>query len=583
MPTDLRGLLAHAAPHKAPLIAGGTLALAGSAAGLAMPWTAKYAVQAFAENRSPAPALALLTLVVLAGAALTATGTYLMSRTGEAVVLAARERLVARMLRLKVAAVDRLTPGDLLTRATGDTTLLRTVLSRSLVESANGALTLVGTLVLMGVMDWFLLLVTVVVLALVAAAMTLLMPRIKKAQHQAQEAVGAMGAHLDRALQSFRTVKANGAEDREETAVTDAARRAYGKGLTVARWTSASDVSMLMSVQVAFLCVLGVGGARVASGALDLSNLIAFLLYLFYLVAPLGQLTEGWVGLNTGLAAIARIEEIENLPGESAELPSGTSESGPVAITFTDVTFGYDDDRAPAHDGLTFTAPAGGLTALVGPSGAGKSTVFALLERFYDHDGGTLTVDGRDIRDWPLAELRASVGYVEQDAPVLAGTLRDNLRYAAPDATDDDIADAVTRTRLDDLLARLPEGLDTPVGHRGVLLSGGERQRVAIARALLRRPRILLLDEVTANLDAVNEQHLRDVIRGLTPHTTVLVIAHRLSTVVDADRIVVLEAGRTRAQGTHPELTEQDALYAELAATQLMGQGASGAAVTARR
>ncbi|MGY0018901.1 ABC transporter ATP-binding protein [Streptomyces sp. cg35] len=570
MPAELGRLLAHARPHARTLALGGVLALAGSGAGLAMPVMAKHAVRAFAEDRSPAPALALLTLVVLGGAALTAGGSYLMARTGEAVVLGARERLVARMLRLHVAAVDRLTPGDLLTRATGDTTLLRTVLSRSLVESASGALTLLGAVVLMGVMDLVLLGVTLLVLAVVAAAVALLMPHIRRAQTEAQEAVGEMGSTLDRALQSFRTVKANGAEERERAAVTAAARRARDKGLGVARWTSASDVSMLVSVQVAFLCVLGVGGARVASGALDIASLIAFLLYLFYLVAPLGQLTEGWIGLNNGMAAIDRITQIEDLPGESGQLPPSATEPGPVAVAFTDVVLRYDAARAPAHDGVTFDAPAGGLTALVGPSGAGKSTVFALLERFYDHDGGTVTVAGRDVRDWPLADLRASLGYVEQDAPVLAGTLRDNLLYAAPGATQDELLDVVARTRLDDLLARLPDGLDTPVGHRGVLLSGGERQRVAIARALLRRPRLLLLDEVTAHLDAVNEQHLREVVRGLGTDTTVLVIAHRLSTVVDADRIVVLERGRVRAQGSHAELLASDALYGELAATQLV-------------
>ncbi|QNS03933.1 ABC transporter ATP-binding protein [Streptomyces xanthii] len=585
MPAPSARLLAHARPHLRPLLTGGLLALFGDAAGLAIPLMAKYAVQAFAEDRSAAPALLLLTLIVAAGAALTATGTYLMARTGESVVLGARKRLVARMLRLKVAAVDRLTPGDLLTRATSDTTLLRTVLSRSLVESATGALTLLGTVVFMGVMDLVLLGVTLLVLTLIAAALALLMPRIRRAQTQAQEAVGEMGSALDRALQSFRTVKANGAEEREEAAVIGAAGRAYAKGLTVARWTSVSDVSTLMSVQLAFLCVIGVGGARVASGDLDLSSLVAFLLYLFYLVGPLGQLAEGWVGLNSGLAALGRIAEIEDLPGETmtgtrpaahAAVKARTRRKAkrksrvPLDVTFKDVTFAYDEDRAPAHDGITFHAPAGGLTALVGPSGAGKSTVFALLERFYDHDEGTLTVGGRDIRDWPLGTLRGALGYVEQDAPVLAGTLRDNLRYAAQDATEEELADAVRRTRLGDLVARLPDGLDTPVGHRGVLLSGGERQRVAIARALLRRPRLLLLDEATANLDAVNEQYLREVVRDLAPDTTVLVIAHRLSTVVDADRIVVLDGGRVRAQGTHAELVEKDALYGELAATQLV-------------
>ncbi|WP_306318785.1 MULTISPECIES: ABC transporter ATP-binding protein [unclassified Streptomyces] len=574
-------LLAHARPHARVLALGGVLTLAGSGAALGMPLMAKYAIQAFAEHRSPAPALLLLTLAVLVGAALTATGGYLMCRTGEAVVLGARERLVARVLHLNVASVDRLSPGDLLTRATGDTTLLRTVLSRSLVESASGALGLLGTVVLMGIMDAVLLGVTLLALAAIGAALALLTPRIRRAQTAAQDAVGAMGSRLDRALQSFRTVKANGAEDRERAAVTAAARHAHDKGLAVARWTSASDVATGGAVQLAFLCVLGVGGARVASGALDIASLIAFLLYLFSLVGPLGQLTEGWIGLNNGMAAVTRLTEIENLPGETPQPAGRAGELGAAPIrsgvTFTDVAFRYaaatdgdDDTRPPAHDGVTFAAPPHGLTALVGPSGAGKSTVFALLERFYDHESGSITVDGRDIRDWPLAELRAALGYVEQDAPVLAGTLRENLRYAAPDASDEELREALARTRLDELVGRLPDGLDTPVGHRGVLLSGGERQRVAIARALLRHPRILLLDEVTSHLDAVNEQHLREVIRDLAAHTTVLVIAHRLSTVVDADTIVVLEHGRVRAQGSHLDLLERDSLYAELAATQLV-------------
>jgi ABC-type multidrug transport system fused ATPase/permease subunit len=211
------------------------------------------------------------------------------------------------------------------------------------------------------------------------------------------------------------------------------------------------------------------------------------------------------------------------------------------------------------------------MTAIVGPSGAGKSTVFALLERYYEVQSGSITVDGRDIRDWPLSELRAAIGYVEQEAPILAGTLRDNLCLAAHGASDDDLRAVITLTRLDDLLERLPQGLDTPIGHRGTTLSGGEQQRIAIARALLRRPRILLLDEATSQLDAVNEAALRDLIEAVALTTTVLVVAHRLSTVTSADRIMVLEAGRVRAAGTHEELAAADDLYRELAETQLLG------------
>nr|WP_159398218.1 ABC transporter ATP-binding protein [Streptomyces violaceoruber] len=575
-PSPLRLLLSRVRPHQGVLLRAGLLSLAGSGAGLAMPLTAKYAVDAFAADRSPAGPLVALTALVLVGACLSAYGRYLMSRTGEGVVLRARDQLVSRIMRLKVPAVDRLTPGDLQSRVTSDTTLLRTVLSSGLVESFNSVLMLLGTIGFMAYMDLTLLGVTLVVIVGIGAVTSLLMPRIQRAQLRAQESVGAMGAALDRVLQAFRTVKASGAEERETAAVAAAARHAHDRGVTVAKWASVTDVTMMMSIQLAFLAVLGVGGARVASGSLEISALIAFLLYLFYLMGPIGGLVEGWTGLQSGLAAVRRIDEVESLPGEPAPPPAPVREAvrdpgpaRPLGVAFQDVVFGYGDERAPAHQGVTFDVPAGGMVALVGPSGAGKSTVFSLLERFYDHDGGTISVADRNIRDWPLAELRGALAYVEQDAPVLAGTLRENLLFAAPEADEEALASAVARTRLDALVARLPEGLDTAVGHRGVTLSGGERQRIAIARALLRRPRLLLLDEVTSQLDAVNEQALRDVILELAEQTTVLVIAHRLSTVRHADRIVVLEEGRVRRAGTHEELLTEDDLYRELATTQL--------------
>ncbi|MET8842229.1 ABC transporter ATP-binding protein [Streptomyces rubiginosohelvolus] len=574
-PSPLRLLLARVRPHRGVLIRAGLLSLAGSGAGLAMPLMAKHAVDTFADGRSPVAPLVALTALVLAGACLSAYGSFLMSRTGEGVVLRARDQLVGRIMRLKVPAVDRLTPGDLQSRVTSDTTLLRTVLSSGLVESFNSVLMLLGTIALMAYMDLTLLGVTLVVVVGIGAVTSLLMPRIQRAQLKAQESVGAMGAALDRVLQAFRTVKASGAEERETAAVAAAARHAHDRGVTVAKWSSVTEVTMTMSIQLAFLAVLGVGGARAASGSLEISSLIAFLLYLFYLMGPIAGLVEGWTGLQSGLAAVRRIDEVESLPGEPAEESGGLTkgDGGPLGVTFQDVSFGYGDERAPAHQGVTFDVPPGGMVALVGPSGAGKSTVFSLLERFYDHEAGTITVGGRDIRDWPLAELRGSLAYVEQDAPVLAGTLRENLLFAAPDADEQELAAAVTRTRLDALVDRLPEGLDTSVGHRGVTLSGGERQRIAIARALLRHPRLLLLDEVTSQLDAVNEQALRDVILELAERTTVLVIAHRLSTVRHADRIVVLEEGRVRTAGTHEELIEGDELYRELATTQLAADG----------
>ncbi|MBA2518903.1 MAG: ABC transporter ATP-binding protein, partial [Chloroflexia bacterium] len=286
------------------------------------------------------------------------------------------------------------------------------------------------------------------------------------------------------------------------------------------------------------------------------------------------QLVMAITTFQSGTAALGRINEVEQLPTEPeapslAMTPIALS-AAPAAVHFEDVAFRYRDDAPTVHHGVTFEIPPGGMTAFVGPSGSGKSTVFALIERLYEPERGVVTVDGRNVADWPLHELRAQIGYVEQDAPVLAGTLRDNLRLAAPTATDDEIRRALARTRLTGFLERLPDGLDTIVGHRGSTLSGGERQRVAIARALLRQPRLLLLDEATSQLDAVNELALREIIAEVSATTTVLVVAHRLSTVTLADRIIVMDAGVVRGIGTHAELVAGDDLYRELATTRLL-------------
>ena len=313
------------------------------------------------------------------------------------------------------------------------------------------------------------------------------------------------------------------------------------------------------------------------------------------------------MSVNQALGALGRIQEVLDLPEESAGDRPGTATPEPdaAAIEFRDVRFRYPDhvvkareaaaeearsvlaqahlDRATdeaeaeadetARDvlrGVSFTVPRGARVALVGPSGAGKSTVLSLIERFYDPTGGAILVDGVDARDLSRDDLRARFGYVEQDAPTLAGTIADNLRLASPEASDADCERVLRAVNLGDVLERSALGVDAPVGEDGVMLSGGERQRLAIARALLAAPPVLLLDESTSSLDGVNEQRMREAIDAVATGRTLLVIAHRLSTVVDSDVIVVLEHGRVVGQGTHSELVASVPLYRDLAKHQLL-------------
>lgn len=600
-----RQLLPFLFEHRPVLIWVAVLSVVGALTSLAQPLLVAQVIT-IVEAGQPLGWIVwgLIALVIISGI-ISGYQHYLLQRTGEGVVLSSRKRLVAKLLRLPIAEFDTRRTGDLVSRVGSDTTMLRAVLTQGLVEAIGGAVTFIGALIAMLVLDAVLLGLTVLVIAIAITTVTLLSRRVREASHQAQEKVGDVAASVERAISAVRTIRAAGATEREIRTVDTEAEGAWLMGVKVAKISALIVPIAGIAMQVSFLVVLGVGGYRVASGAITVANLVAFILFLFMMILPLGQAFGAITSVNLALGALGRIQEILDLPDEDAHdrqlaplaLMVGEANDGVLpdaaAIEFDDVHFAYaatrqdpadpgnesPDEHLPEPDvtarqpvlrGVSFRVPRGQRIALVGPSGAGKSTILALVERFYDPSVGAVRMGGLDLRSLDRRELRAQIGYVEQDAPVLAGTLRDNLKLGSPDATDAECEAVLRAVNLGGVLDRDPAGLDAAVGEDGIMLSGGERQRLAIGRALLSAPPILLLDESTSSLDGLNERMMREAIDAVSAGRTLIVIAHRLSTVIDSDRIVVVEDGRVIGEGTHAELVASVPLYRDLAAHQLL-------------
>ncbi|MGV2901560.1 ABC transporter ATP-binding protein [Microbacterium sp. AGC62] len=604
-----RQLLPFLFEHKRTLIVVAVLSVVGAATSLVQPLLVGQVIEAVQSDTGIGILVWLLVGFVIVSSVISGFQHYLLQRTGTAVVHSSRRKLIARILHLPTSEFDARRTGDLVSRVGTDTTLLYAVLTQGLADAVGSAVLFLGALIAMLLIDPILLLLIVVVIGISVTVVVLLSGRIRTASTAQQEKVGELASGVERAVGSIRTIRASGATERETAAVSELATDAYGIGVRIAKISSMVVPVSGIALQLSLLVVLGVGGFRVAAGAITIASLISFIMFLFLLVMPLATTFGAITSVNQALGALGRIQEVLDLPTESqddeaiaAALPHEDAAPGAPAIEFRDVRFHYPanvvaarqaaakaartlladahlesvEDAAPAaqdHEvlrGVSFAVPHGARVALVGPSGAGKSTILSLIERFYDPTGGSIRLHGHDARTYPRDELRAQFGYVEQDAPTLAGTLAENLRLASPDASDADCERVLRAVNLGDVLERNPLGIDAPVGEDGVMLSGGERQRLAIARALLTDAPILLLDESTSSLDGVNEQRMREAIDAVSTDRTLIVIAHRLSTVVDSDLIVVLQNGVVVGRGTHEELVETTPLYRDLARHQLL-------------
>jgi len=581
--------------HKPALWAAVGLSIVGAAVSLAQPLVVGQVITAVQKHGQVGMIVLALVAIVLLSAVTSGLMYYVLAKAGEGVVLSARRKLAARLLRLPIHEYDLRRTGDLVSRVGSDTTLLRAVLTQGLVDATGGALIFVGSLIAMAVIDPLLLGLTLAMIAFAIAAIAVTTRQIRSATTKAQERVGDMAAAVERALSAVRTIRAARAEARETAHIEADASKAYDQGVKIARLNAYVTPIAGIAANGAFIVVLGVGGYRVATGDTSVANLVTFILLMFLMIRPLGQAFGAYSSVQSALGALARIQQILDVPLENAdenEFAAVSTERKPsndVAIEFDSVEFAYaaaatepvegvgageaevEPTAAPeVLKGISFQIQRGTRVAIVGPSGSGKSTTFSLIERFYEPTAGRILMDGQPVRELTRDALREQIGYVEQDAPVLAGSIRSNLLIGAPDASDDRLREVLAEVNLLDVLERDKRGLDAEVGENGIMLSGGERQRLAIARTLLAAPPILLLDESTSSLDGLNEQLMRDAIDAVAKNRTLIVIAHRLSTVVDSDQIIVLENGKVLGVGTHRELLESTPLYKQLAASQML-------------
>jgi subfamily B ATP-binding cassette protein MsbA len=572
--SQLRRLFKYVAPYKWTFAIALLGVVAASALGLVFPRIMGSLVDDVVAGPTATSDLdqtALLLLgVFLAQAFFSGIRIYFLGVMGEGIVADLRSNTYTHLMTLPVRFFDSRKTGEITSRLTSDVSVVQATVSNSLAAALAQGITLIGGVVLLFVISVQLTVTVLAFLPLAVIAARLFGRRLRKISTEFQDRVADANAGAEESITAVRVVKWFSAEEIESQRYTDAVRASYRVAIRRARIRSVC-VPLVTFVGFGTLAlVLWQGGRLVVAGDMTTGDLVSFLLYTLTVAGAIGTFTGLYAELQEALGASARIFELLDAGNELVEPDEpATFDEVAGAVRFESVGFRYTDRDVDVLAGVDIDVRPGEVVAVVGPSGAGKSTLVQLIPRFYDVVGGRVLIDGVDVRDVRRRDLRAHMAAVPQETQLFSGPISENLRVGKLDATDEELVAAAVAANAHDFIAAFPDGYETIVGERGVKLSGGQRQRVAIARAILKDPRILILDEATSSLDSESEFLVQEALDTLMEGRTTFVIAHRLSTVRNADRILVLDAGRIVQEGPHDELILVGGLYADLYARQL--------------
>lgn len=494
---------------------------------------------------------------------------YLMNYNSQYVISQIRNSLWNKILKLPICYFDQNASGDIMSRISNDTFVLKEFITSDVVTFISGIISILISLIFLFVVDWKMTLLTLIAIPATVFCITPLSKKMYTISKATQEETAKLQSEMSRVLTNIRLVKSSRAECYEKRAGMRQITALFRFGLKEGMITAIIQPFTTMAVFLLLILVFGYGSMRVSTGSLTAGSLVAIIYYMFQIATPCMQLTSFFARLQKAIGAAERVDSILKMEEEKEIMQTEREqlEAARNKLSFYNVFFRYKEGK-PVLENISFEVELGTVTAIVGPSGVGKTTIFSLLERFYYPEKGTIYYRGKDINTVTLSEWRKKIAYVTQDASIMAGSIKDNLVYGREEYSMDEIIDAVQQADLEEFIKSMPKGYNTQVGEHGIKLSGGQRQRIAIARAILRKPEILLLDEATAHLDSCAEKTVLKALERLMKGKTTLVIAHRLSTVKNAEQLIVLENGKISGSGNHDSLMSNHLLYQEMVRQQ---------------